>query len=373
MKPDYKKAVLSLFDAAGVEVGGSQPHDIQVHDARFYKRFLHNGRLGLGETYMDSWWDCEDINAFIYHLLMGQQMMRMKTRNPEFLATMLLSKLLPAGSLARSKEIAEAHYDLDNDIFAAILDPYMQYTCGYWSEGIDNLDAAQEAKIDLICRKLQLKPGMRVLDCGCGWGGFAKFATENYGVNVTGISISKEQLSFAETLCAGLDVDFRFMDYRNLSEKFDRIVVVGMLEHVGRKYHRIFMQKMKAALKEDGMFLLHTIGSNHSHFSSPWLEKYIFPGCFSPSIKHIGQATEDLFVMEDCHNIGPHYYPTLLAWHRNFEAAWPQLSAKYDERFYRMWKFYLLSMAPGFKARVGQLWQIVMTHNGLVGGYPRIN
>jgi len=372
MRAHYKETITALLSAACIAVNGPHPYDIQVHDERFYRRFLRDGRLGIGESYMDGWWDCADIDTFIYKLLMAQKMMRMRTRNIGFVSTALLSKLLPAGSLYRSTEIAEKHYDLDNDLFAATLDPYMQYTCGYWPEGVTNLNAAQEAKLDLICRKLQLKPGMSLLDVGCGWGGLSKFAAERYGAKVTGISVSKEQLAFAKNLCKGLDVDFRLLDYRNLNEQFDRIVTVGMIEHVGKQYYRGFMQKMKGALKEDGIYLLHTIGSNHSHFSSPWLEKYIFPGCFSPSIAHLGHAIDDLFVMEDWHNIGPHYYKTLIGWHENFEAAWPTLSRKYDERFYRMWKFYLLSMAPGFKARVGQLWQIVLTHKGLQPGYSTI-
>ena len=361
----YKKHIVSMFEAAGVTVNGPKPHDIQVHDERFYKRFMRDGRLGIGETYVEGWWDCDDMDAFIYKLHQGQQMIRMKTHNIGFLFTKLLSEIVPAGSLLRSKEIAEAHYDLSNGLFAAFLDPYMQYTCAYWKEGVSELNAAQEAKMDLICRKLQLKPGMHILDVGCGWGGFAKYAAERHGAKVTGVSISKEQLDFARDFCKGLDVDFQFKDYRQISGQFDRIVVAGMFEHVGLKYQRIFMKKMKSALREDGIFLLHTIGCNHSHFNSAWMEKYIFPGCFVPSVKHIGEATEDLFVMEDWHNIGPHYYTTLLAWFNNFDAAWPKLSKKYDERFYRMWKFYLVSQAPGFKARVGQLWQIILTHKGL--------
>jgi cyclopropane-fatty-acyl-phospholipid synthase len=364
-----KSEIIELLNKADIQINGSRPADIQVHNEGFYQRFLRDGRLGLGESYVEGWWDCDDLEAFIYKLFLAQDMMRMRTRNPGFILWALLSKFRPYGSPARSGNIAKAHYSIGNDLYRAMLDRRMVYTCAYWDAGAKDLDQAQEHKLELVCRKLMLKPGMHILDAGCGFGGLAKYAAEHYDVKVTAFTISDAQAALGRELCKGLPVDLHCTDYRKLSGQYDRIAAIGMMEHIGLRYHRIFMKKIKSLLKPDGIFLMHTIGSNHSHFSSPWLEKYIFPGCFSPSIKHIGQATEELFFMEDWHNIGPNYSRTLLEWYHNFNAAWPTLSHKYGERFYRLWKFYLLSMAPGFKTHAAPVWQIVMTHKGLKEGY----
>lgn len=361
----------NLFSLAGVRVNGSQPFDIQIHDERFFKRFLKDGRLGLGESYVDGWWDSEDIDEFTYRLIQSEVLFRKHMARPGEFLTYLSTKFLPYGSEFRSHNIGKAHYDLDNELFSQMLDKRMIYSCAYWSSTAQTLDDAQEAKLDLICRKLKLSPGLTVLDVGSGWGGLAKFAAENYQVKVTGITVSKEQLILAREKCKGLPVSFELLDYRQISGKFDRIVSVGMLEHVGRQYYPTFMIKMRSCLKEDGIFLLHTIGSNHSQFSNPWLVKYIFPGGYIPSLKQIGEALERRFVVEDLHNIGPHYYQTLRAWYDNFEMNWKHLQARYDERFFRIWKYYLLATAPGFKARYGQVWQFILSPNGIPGGYSR--
>ena len=245
-----------------------------------------------------------------------------------------------------------------------MLDKRLNYTCGYWKNAA-KLDEAQEAKLDLVCKKIGLKEGMDVLEFGCGWGSFAKFAAEKYGAHVVGVTISKEQLAFAQEVCKGLPVELRFQDYRDVHGKFDAIISIGMLEHVGYKNYGTYMQVVDRCLKDDGVALIHCIGNNQSMtMGEAWGAKYIFPNGMLPSIAQLGAAMEPNFVMEDWHNYGPHYDPTLLAWNANFEKAWPGLKEKYGERFRRMWRYYLLNSAGAFRARAQQLWQIVFTRKG---------
>jgi cyclopropane-fatty-acyl-phospholipid synthase len=275
-------------------------------------------------------------------------------------------------SVRKAFEVGEKHYDIGNDLYSRMLDKRMVYTCGYWKEA-QNLDQAQEAKLDLVCRKIGLKPGQKVLDIGCGWGSFAKFAAEKYNAKVVGVTISKEQAEFASKLCNGLDVEIRIQDYRSVNEQFDHIVSLGMFEHVGYKNYKTFMRTAHKCLKDGGLFLLHTIGGNESVVSTdPWVHKYIFPNGMLPSIKQIGESIENLFVMEDWHNFGTYYDKTLQAWYENFKAHWNEISDKYNERFYRMWTYYLLMSAGAFRARSTQLWQIVLSKDGVSGGYKSI-
>lgn len=269
--------------------------------------------------------------------------------------------------------MGERHYDLGNDLFQAMLDPEMAYTCGYWKDA-DDLEQAQKAKLELVCQKIGLKAGARVLDVGGGWGCFAKYAAENYGAEVTAITISKEQAELGRRRCKGLPVEILLRDYRQLdSEPFDHIVSLGMFEHVGHKNYRGFMEKMGSLLKDDGLFLLHTIGSNETQWETdPWVDKYIFPNSLIPSIRQIGSALEGLFVMEDWHNFGLDYDKTLMAWYGNFERHWDDLRPRYGDRFYRMWKYYLLQCAGLFRARKKQVWQLVLSKKGVPHGYSSL-
>jgi cyclopropane-fatty-acyl-phospholipid synthase len=268
--------------------------------------------------------------------------------------------------------IGEKHYDIGNDLYTAMLDQRLTYTCGYWKDA-DNLDAAQEAKLDLVCRKLGLKEGDHVLDIGCGWGSFLKYAAEKYGVRGTGVTVSKEQKELADKLCEGLPIEIRLQDYRDVNEKFDHIMSLGMIEHVGYKNYRTYMEIAQKNLKDDGLFLLHTIGGNKtSRGTDPWIDKYIFPDSMLPSAKQLTAAYEGLFVMEDWHSFGAFYDNTLMAWFNNVEATWDTLKDKYDDRFHRMWTFYLLACAGSFRSRKNQLWQIVLSKDGVRGGYKSI-
>ncbi|USQ13649.1 cyclopropane fatty acyl phospholipid synthase [Legionella lytica] len=363
-----QKVIDDLLFLAGIIPNGTEPWDPQIHNEEFYVRVLNDSSLGLGESYMEGWWDCRQLDQFFDRILTADIDNKVKL-NQWLWPKILLLRLINHQSKKRALIVGQKHYDLGNDLFEAMLDRRMNYTCAYWHNATD-LDMAQRNKLELSCQKLKLKPGMRVLDIGCGFGSFAKYAAENYGVSVVGITISKEQQEYAQKNCAGLPVDIRFQDYRDIHERFDRIVSLGMFEHVGYLNYRAYMQKAADCLQDDGLFLLHTIGNNlTTSFCDPWINKYIFPNGMLPSMCQISKAVEGLFVMENWVNFGAYYDQTLMAWHENFEQHWPSLSAQYDKSFYRMWRYYLLSCAGGFRARSMQLWQIVLSKHGVRGGY----
>jgi cyclopropane-fatty-acyl-phospholipid synthase len=366
-----ESTIRGLLALADIEINGSNPRDIQVNHRVFYRRVLSGGALGLGEAYMDGLWDCAALDQLIYQLLRADLEHRITPL--KLFIPVIWAKLVNLQSPRRAFRIGQHHYDMGNDLYRLMLDQRMVYTCGYWKDA-DNLDAAQEAKLDLVCRKIGLQPGMRVLDVGCGWGSFAGFAAERYGVQVVGVTVSKEQIEYGQQRYRDLNVDLRFQDYREVNERFDRIVSLGMLEHVGPKNYRTFMQVVQRCLEDDGLHLLHTIGTNTRALSvDPWTNKYIFPGGVLPVLQQLAAASEGIFVLEDLHNIGTHYDPTLMAWMANVDKHRKELeNLGYDERFYRMWRYYLLGAAGSDRARRNQLWQIVYSKKGLDGGYESI-
>ncbi len=358
--PQPKRLIQELLDHAGVQIDGQAPWDIQVHNPDFYSRVIAGGSLALGESYMDGWWDCDALDRFFERIL-ATRLDKKVRKSKTLLMAAAKARLTGMHGRAKAFEVGRRHYDIGNDLFTVMLDRRMNYSCAYWQEA-DTLDRAQEAKLELICRKLGLEPGMRVLDIGCGWGGFAIYAAEKYGVNVTGVTVSEEQVKLAKSFCANLPVRFELKDYRDIQETFDRIVSIGMFEHVGFTHYRTYMQAVNRCLKDDGLFLLHTIGSNTSvRTVDPWFAKYIFPNSMLPSARQITGAAEGIFILEDWHSFGPHYDPTLMAWHRNFTDNWHCIQDAYDQRFQRMWIYYLLSSAGSFRARRNQLWQIVLS------------
>lgn len=363
-----KKNIQELLSSAGIRVGGDNPWDIHVLNDKFYKKVLGGGSLAVGEAYMKNWWYSNCLDEFFARILSISLEEKLE-KNWNVLVHVFRSRIINLASVSRAFNIGRHHYDLGNDLFSKMLDNRMIYTCAYWKNAT-TLDEAQEQKLKLTCEKLELNPGMTILDIGCGWGGFAKYAAERYGARVTGITVSEEQANAAKKICKGLPVHIKLLDYRQLEGQYDRVVSLGMFEHVGYKNYRVYMEKVNEYLKTDGLFLLHTIGTNvSSTWNDPWIEKYIFPGSLLPSIQQIGKAIEGLFVMEDWHNFGSDYDKTLLAWYKNFVDQWEHLKQKYDESFYRMWEYYLLSCAGAFRARKNQLWQIVLSKQGLRGGY----
>lgn len=366
-----RRALVENILAEGdIRIGGDRPWDIHVHDDRFYQRVLRDGALGLGESYMEGWWDAARLDEFFYHLL-GIDLTKVSMPWKRKL-TVLQERLINRQSGRRAFVIGERHYDRGNDLFKVMLDRRMTYTCAYWKNA-RNLDEAQEAKLDLTCRKIGLRPGDRVLDIGCGWGSFLKFAAENYGATGVGVTVSEQQVALGREMCAGLPVELRLQDYREVDERFDHVVSLGMFEHVGPKNYRTYFEVARRCLADDGLFLLHTVGNRITDTTTdPFTERYIFPNSVIPSIAQIGSAIEGLFVMEDWHNFGAYYDPTLMAWNANFEAGWPVLRERYGDTFYRMWRFFLLSAAGSFRVRKMQLWQIVLSKRGVPGVYASV-
>jgi cyclopropane-fatty-acyl-phospholipid synthase len=356
-------AIRELLTHAGIQVNGNKAWDIQVHNPAFFARILRDTTLGLGESYMEGWWDCEAIDQFIERALLAR--LDEKVRNDSrFIFQIIRAKLLNRQSSSRAFEVGIKHYDLGNDLYQRMLDKRMLYTCGYWKTA-HNLDEAQEAKLDLVCRKIGVWKGMTILEIGCGWGSFAKYAAEKYGATVTGVTVSKEQVALGTEMCKGLPVELRLQDYREVQGQYDAVVSIGVMEHVGYRNYHTYMQVVDRCLKKDGIAFVHTIGGNKTITTGePWTDKYIFPNGMLPSISQLGKAMENLFVMEDWHNIGPHYDPTLMAWYANFEKGWPELKEKYGDSFRRMWRYYLLTSAGAFRSRNQQLWQIVFTRQG---------
>jgi len=363
--------VENLLEQAGIHLNGSAPFDMQLLGKGVPEQALSRGNLGLGEAYMQGQWDSPKLDEFFDRLMRSGVTDSVSPMALVFHA--LTVKLTNRQTTSKAWEVGERHYDLGNDFYANMLDSRMTYTCGYWKDAED-LAQAQNAKLDLICRKLNLKPGMRVLDIGCGWGSFMSYAAEHYGVECVGVTISKEQCEWAKKQYAHLPIEFRLQDYREINEQFDHIVSVGMFEHVGRKNHRIYMETVARCLKDDGLFLLHTIGKNVTKSTpDPWIDKYIFPNGDLPSIAQIATSIEGVFVAEDLHNFGADYDKTLMAWFDNFDAHWGEYAEELGEQFYRMWKYYLLSCAGAFRARDIQLWQWVLSKKGVVGGYQRVS
>ena len=366
-------ALNKLAAMAGVSFNGDEPWDIQVADRRLYQRILMKGSLGFGEAYLDGWWDCERLDQLFHRLLLVDADKRIdRWMRLRLVGEILRQSLFNLQSIERAFEVGERHYDIGNDVFETMLDSTMSYSCGYWQQA-ESLEQAQRCKLDMICRKLELQPGERLLDIGSGWGGLARFAAEHYGVEVFGITVSKEQQKMARARCCGLAVHIELMDYRKLCGKFDKIVSIGMFEHVGPKNYALFMDIVERLLPDQGLFLVHSIGSHQTlRKLDSWTDKYVFPNGLLPSAADIAAAVEGRFLIEDWHNFGADYDRTLMAWWDNFERGWPALEAKYGARFYRMWKYYLMSCAGFFRSRQGQLWQVVLSKRARTGVYRSV-
>jgi cyclopropane-fatty-acyl-phospholipid synthase len=367
------RAAMELLEQADIQIGGNRPWDIHIKHPDTIKRIFSKGSLGFGESYVDGWWDCYHLDQLMDRILRSR--IDEHVISTKVILALIKNKIFNRQSINRAWQVGREHYDLGNDLYEAMLDPYMAYSCGYWN-GVTTLEQAQEQKLDIICKKLGLQSGMKLLDIGCGWGSLMRFAAEHYGVSCVGLTISAEQAAFGNERMKNLPVRFELADYRLFnadgSKKFDRVASVGMFEHVGHKNYNDYFAMAKRNLCDDGLFLLHTIGKNVSDVAiDPWIEKYIFTNGSLPSAAELAKSCEHDFVIEDWHSFGSDYDKTLMAWHQRFEQSWPQLQKNYGQSFYRMWNFYLLSCAGSFRARSNQLWQVVLSPKGLVGGYKR--
>lgn len=369
----FETMLMETLDEADVRLGGGRPWDPRILDRAVIDRVRAQGSLGLGEAYMDGLWECERLDEFFHRLLRARADLKLLKLNFAAIWELIRAWLVNVNRPSRAFEIAKRHYDLGNDLFEAMLDRRMVYSGAYWGKAT-TLDEAQEAKLEMICRKLALAPGMRVLDIGCGWASFLQYAAERYDIRGVGVTVSREQAEFGRRRCKGLPIEIQLCDYRDLARgrTYDRIVSIGMMEHVGWRNYRTLFKIVRECLRPGGRFLLQTVGGNEPlKTCDPWIGAYIFPDALLPAASQLSAASEGLLILEDWHSIGPHYDRTLMAWHNNFENAWPRLRDRYGDRFHRMWKYYLLSCAGGFRARYEELWQILYSRDGISGGYAR--
>jgi len=372
-----KEIIQRYLDMAGITLNGDKPYDMRIHNEEAYRRILRDGSIGLGETYMEGWWDCDRLDEFAYYMTKADVGGKFKY-NLKFKLKALLPRLFNMQTLRLSRRVSDQHYDIDNELYEYMLGPTMSYTCAYWKNA-KTLDEAQLNKLDLECRKLYLKPGETVLDLGCGWGGFSLYAAKHYDVKIVAVNIAKNNIDYLNANKGDLPIETYVCDYRNVDKynprkkKFDKVLAVGMLPHVGYKNHRMLFEVMRGNLKDEGLAFIHSVGSNITmHRADPWTDKYIFPNGVAPSIRQIGTALERLFIMEDWHNYSRDYDYTLSAWHDNLSKHWELLSERYDKKFYLMWKYFLLFCAGMYRARGLQLWEFVLSPYGVPDGYVAV-
>ncbi|MCM2304160.1 MAG: cyclopropane fatty acyl phospholipid synthase [Elusimicrobia bacterium] len=353
----------ALLSRAGIAVGGGRPWDIRVADPEFYRRALTGGGPALGESYADGWWEADRLDE-VFHRLFRAGLHERLAPGPWPGLRALAGRFRDFRASLRSHGSAGARSGPGGDVFQAMLGARMSFTCAYW-KGARNLDEAVEGGMELVCRKLELKRGMSVLDLGCGWGAFARYAAERHGVSVTGVDIDAERVKLGRELCKGLPVALRVQDHKEVRGRFDRVVSIGLMENVALGDYRASMAAAAQCLKADGIALIHAVGRNDGALRvDPWLDRSLFPDGAAPTLARLAGAMEGHFVAEDVHNLGPHYDPTLLAWHDNLARRWPELRGRYGDRAYRTLKVSLLCAAGGFRARRSQLFQIVMTRPG---------
>ncbi len=353
--------VEEMVHGAGIEVGT----EMIVNDPSLWSEWASGSVLAIGETYMQGKWDAPRLDQVMAKLASMPAADKRKIFSSwRAKALLALNAAFNPQRRSRERKVIDEHYELGTDFFRSWLDENMQYTCGFWKDAT-TLDEAQLSKMRLIGEKLNLRPGMRVLDIGCGWGGLGRFLIREYGVDVTGVTISETQAQFCRDAAVAENMKESFevveKSYRDVSGKWDRITVVGMLEHVGPKNYSHFFDRCYRSLTDNGLMLLHVIGSNMSQeiLRDEWTTKYIFANGTLPSIAQIAKTVEKKLVIEDLQNCGPDYDRTLMAWYDNFQKVKGDLDL--HPTFIRMWEFFLLYSAAGFRERKTQLWQFVMS------------
>jgi len=341
---------------------------MRLHDKKLYHSLFLNGKMTLGEAYTDGTLTFEEgstVHDFLNLLVQNQAsvathpMLKAVNRLNRFLKP--LQQLNPVG---KAQQNVAHHYDLSARLYELFLDADRQYSCAYFSTPEDSLEVAQENKKRLLVAKLALQPGQKVLDIGCGWGGLSLFIAQQAEVEVTGVTLSREQHAIANQRAQAMGladrVRFELMDYRHVEQKFDRIVSVGMFEHVGVTHYDEFFAKLNALLTDEGVAVLHSIGRSCPPGSlSPWIHKYIFPGAYSPALSEVFPHVENnqLWVT-DLEILRIHYATTLMEWYRRFVDNRDEIAELYDERFCRMWEFYLLSVETSFRHGAGMVFQM---------------
>lgn len=366
---------LTLVDADGVAHrfgdGSGQPVTIKLHNRAVYRRLVLNPALQFGEAYMDGSLTIEEGSLYdaLVVFLSNLQQQRPKLMAGLDHVRVLLRRFHQYNPASRSRGNVAHHYDLDGEFYDLFLDSDRQYSCGYFETDDMSLEEAQLAKKRHIAAKLNLKAGQRVLDIGSGWGGLGLYLAETAGVDVTGITLSKEQLKVSTARVADANrsgsVRFLLEDYRDLEGPFDRIVSVGMFEHVGVSYFRTYFRKVHDLLSDDGVALIHTIGrSDGPGATNSWAAKYIFPGAYSPALSEMMPAIEQAgLLVTDVEVLRLHYAKTLQEWLNRFYAQRDAIASLYDERFCRMWEFYLASAEVCFRYQDLNIFQIQLTKN----------
>ena len=356
-----ERTVRTALQQAGVCVGGGNPWDPVVHDPGFYARVARDGMLGLGDAYVDGWWDCADLPELFSRAIRGGLWERASRARPA-LVKRVKDAVLNRQSPGRAVRNVAAHYVRRNDLVLGMLDPWRAYSCAFFRDPADpaeGLDAAQERKLGLVCDKLGLAPGHRFADVGCGWGSLLGFAAERRGVRGVGLTPAGTQAAYVRERY-GLTV--REQDYRQMTGTYDRVASVGMFEHVGRKNYRAYMEVVARCLAADGLFLLHCFGRPAAGVPplDPWLDRHVFPGGCLPTLDQVHAAADGVLEAVHQDEWGRHYDPTLLAWAGNFEREAERTGLKQrDGPTYRMWRYYLYTCAGAFRSGDVALWQVV--------------
>ena len=372
LRPFITVGTLHVEDASGRvhTLKGSEPGPevtMRVHDRATERRLLWRPSLSVGEAYMDGTISVEGGDVYPLLDLVNRNIFRGSQRPFDKIERALgwPSRVLArSNTLRRARRNAAYTYDLDTAFYRLVLDKNLQYTCGYFARGDETIDEAQEEKMLHIASKLLLKPDLNVLEIGCGWGNLAAFLAKREAVSVHGLTLSQEQLNEAERLIKeeglGNRVRFSLRDYRHERGQYDRIVSVGMFEHVGAPHYDAYYKQIRALLKENGVALIHFIGrAEPPSENSPWLNKYIFPGSYAPALSEALRAIEKqrLFVT-DVEVWRQHYPPTLAAWREKLHANWKKIKERYGETFCRMWDFYLAGCEAAFRHDVFLVFQV---------------
>lgn len=338
--------------------------DIIVNNNNFYTKLLKHGEIGLGESYVDKDWDSNNLEETLYNLIINQKKIEnaIIKNSPNLIIKKLLDIPSDIFSTDNTKNDIKFHYDIGNKLYENMLGKSMLYSCAYFYKQGLSLDEAQYAKLDLIAKKLNLKEGMRVLDIGCGFGTAAIYLSKKFNVNILGISLSKEQINYFNSIYTGTQVQVIYKDYRELTREhnnsYDCIYSIGMFEHIGINNHIDYYNKCFKLLKTNGTMLIHTIVSNKRLYShNSWITKYIFPGAELPHISDFTKKYTDNWLLQDLQCIGKSYSKTLLAWKKNINDS--SVFNNYDDKFKRTWNYYLLLCSAAFRAREITVFQLV--------------
>lgn len=343
----FKLTLTTLLREANIEPNGASPWDPQIKDERFYRTVLLRGSVGLGDAYLNGWWECADISGFILRIIKSG--IHLRVPRVDIFLRRLRFGLIDAQNRIRSKRVAELHYDEDPYIFEVMLGSTNSYTCARW-KGVITLDAAQQQKMDLLCKKAGLSSGMTVLDIGSGWGGFLAYAAERYQVRGIGLTISKTQLDYARKRYGNLPVEFRLQDYRDFVGGVDAVVSICVIEHVGSDHYREYFQKVRETLtREDGFFAMQCIlACDTQARMDPWTEKHIFPNGILPTLERIENAVEGILHIVDREFFRDDYVRTFSAWYENLVRNKNAIIARCGVRYFRKYEYYLCLYIAGF-------------------------